>query len=138
MMTKNLLVISRTNTWTPFAFSSHSSSTNLSILKQLRFLFIYFFFELRVYIYREEVELIWWYLSWIKLALAKQREPELTRTTKIPEVLTAIGNWITLQKISVPGSLPRTSVLGWMELNINFAKEITTCKYVNTNQIPPK
>lgn len=78
----------------------------------------------------------------MKLALAKQIEAALIRIIKIPEVLVAIGYWTTLQKISVPGSLPSTSVLGLMDSNISLANEIITCinnitkkQYQNTRYI---
>lgn len=63
----------------------------------------------------------------MKLAFAKHRVPELIRIIMMPGILVARGNWLMLQKISVPGSLPSNSVLGLIESRTNFANEIPTC-----------
>lgn len=74
------------------------------------------------------------YLSLIKLALAKHSNEELTRIIKISGVLMAIGYWMMSQKISVPGSLPSSSMPGLIDFSIIFASEIVTCTPKNHNQ----
>lgn len=65
------------------------------------------------------------------MAFAKQSEPELIRMTKMPGVLVAMGYWLTSQKASVVGILPRTSIPGRIDWITIFANEIDTYKYVH-------
>ena len=45
----------------------------------------------------------------------------------IAGVLMAIGYWLMSQKISVPGSLPSSSMPGRIDFSNIFANEIATC-----------
>ena len=67
------------------------------------------------------------YLSRMKLALAKQNVAEVILVIKRPESLLAMGYCIMLQKMSVPGTLPNSSVLGLIDITITFPNDITTC-----------
>ena len=63
----------------------------------------------------------------MEFAFAKQSDPELIRIISRPGTFVAIGYWMTLEKVLVPGTLPSTSVLGRIEPTITLTKEITTC-----------
>ena len=138
----NLLDMSRITAWVlSFEFSLPSSSFSVTlfiILKQITMTMSFLFVRLNraslsLSLSLSLFSLLWkhmWedtHLSLTKLALAKQSNPELMRTIKMPGVLMAMGYWLMSQKISVPGSLPNPSTLGLMEFSIIFANEIVTC-----------
>lgn len=67
------------------------------------------------------------YLSLMEFAFAKQKEPELRRKTRTPETSRTFGYCSLAQKISVPGTLPNSSMSDLIELRINLPKETPTC-----------
>ena len=67
------------------------------------------------------------YLSLMILAFAKHSKADLIRISTTPGVFVAIGYWLISQNISVPGSRPRVSVPGRIEMRIIFANDIPTC-----------
>lgn len=71
---------------------------------------------------------VWCYLSLMKVALAKQNKGDLIRTERTPGSITAIGYWFTSQNMSVPGTFPKVSIPGCIELMMIFANDIATCK----------
>lgn len=71
---------------------------------------------------------VWCYLSLMKVALAKQSKGDLMRTERTPGSITAIGYWLTSQNMSVPGTFPKVSIPGCIELMMIFANDIATCK----------
>lgn len=67
------------------------------------------------------------YLSLMILAFAKHSKADLIRIITTPGVIAAMGYWLISQNISVPGSCPRTSVPGRIEMRIIFANDIPIC-----------
>lgn len=66
------------------------------------------------------------YLSRTKLAFAKQSKADLIRIIIIPGSWTAMGYcWISQNK-SVPGSFPKVSVPGRIEMRRTLANDIVT------------
>lgn len=63
----------------------------------------------------------------MKLALAKQRTEDLTPIISTPGTSVAAGYCSMLQNVSVPGTLPRVSTPGWMDVRMILANEIATC-----------
>lgn len=59
-------------------------------------------------------------------AFAKQNEPELRRIMLMPGTSRTPGYCALSQKISVPGSLPNSSMPGLMALRINLPNETHT------------
>lgn len=59
---------------------------------------------------------VWYYLSLMKVAFAKQSKGDLMRTERTPGSITAIGYWLTSQNMSVPGTFPKVSIPGCIEL----------------------
>lgn len=129
----SLLDMSRTTTWIPppeFSSVPSSSITHLIILESNS---DHYNQLIRLHIEHKSIPSAFptSYLSLMKLALAKQSKPELTRIITMPGVLIAIGYCLMSQKISVSGILPSTSICGLIECSIILANEIVICNKSN-------
>ena len=127
------LDMSRTTSWfLPFALpllSSASSVTHIIILRRVfqKNCLISLLHEIKSLSDNAERGGGEAYLSLTKLAFAKQRRADLTRTIRTPGLVIAMGYWSTSQNILVPGSLPRVSMPGLIALSMIFANDIVNC-----------